>query len=97
MLIVGFWLHRVFTAACGLPCVVASRGCRLWCAGLSLRDLLLLRSPGSRMLRLQSFRHMGLVAPRHVGSYSLIKPVSPALPGGFSTTGPPGMPWCVYF
>ena len=35
----------------------------------------------------------GLVAPWHVGSsWTGIEPVSPALAGGFLTTGPPGSP-----
>ena len=40
-------------------------GSSLWCAGFSLRWLLLLRSTGSRRAGLGS---CGLVAPRHVGS-----------------------------
>ena len=38
---------------------------------------------------------MGLVAPWHVESFLGlgIKPVSPALKGGFLTTGPPGETW----
>ena len=44
-----FWLCWVFLAACGLSLVAASGGCSsLWCAGFSLRWLLLLRSMGSR-------------------------------------------------
>ena len=44
-----FWLRWVFVAACGLSLVVVSGGCSsLWCAGFSLRWLLLLRSTGSR-------------------------------------------------
>ena len=39
----------VFIAVCGLSLVVASRGySSLWCAGFSLRLLLLLWSTGSR-------------------------------------------------
>ena len=44
-----FWLHWVFVAARGLSLVAASVGySSLWCAGFSLRWLLLLRSMGSR-------------------------------------------------
>ena len=44
-----FWLHWVFVPACRLSLVVASGGySSLWCAGFSLRWLLLLRSTGSR-------------------------------------------------
>ena len=50
-----FWLRWVFVAARGLSLVAASVGySSLWCAGFSLRWLLLLRSMGSR--------HMGSVA-----------------------------------
>ena len=54
-----FWLRWVFVAARGLSLVMASGGhSSLWCVGFSSRWLLL--STGSR--------HVGLVAPRHVGS-----------------------------
>ena len=44
-----FWLCWVFVAARGLSLVVVSGGdSSLWCAGFSLRWLLLLRSMGSR-------------------------------------------------
>ena len=44
-----FWLLWVFVAAYGLSLVAASRGySSWWCAGFSLRWLLLLRSMGSR-------------------------------------------------
>ena len=44
-----FWLHWIFVAARGLSLVVVSGGYSLlWCAGFSLRWLLLLRSTGSR-------------------------------------------------
>ena len=44
-----YWLRRVFLAARGLSLVVASGGySSVWCAGLSLRWLLLLRSTRSR-------------------------------------------------
>ena len=44
-----FWLHWVFVAVHGLSLVAASRGYSLlWCAGFSLRWLLLLWSTGSR-------------------------------------------------
>ena len=44
-----FWLCWVFFAARGLSLVVVSGGySSLWCAGSSLRSLLLLQSTGSR-------------------------------------------------
>ena len=44
-----FLLHWVFVAVRGLSLIVASGGySSLWCTGLSLRWLLLLRSTGSR-------------------------------------------------
>ena len=48
-LFIYFWLHWVFVAAHGLSLVVVSGGYSLlWCAGFSLRWLLLLQSTGSR-------------------------------------------------
>ena len=45
----NFWLHWVFIAVCGLSLVVESGGYfSLWCAGFSLRWLLLLQSTDSR-------------------------------------------------
>ena len=53
-----FWLLRVFIAAHWLSLVAASGGySSLWCAGFSLRWLLLLRSTGSR--------HVGSVVVAH--------------------------------
>ena len=47
--IIYFWLRWVFVAVRGLSLVAASGGYSLsWCAGFSLRWLLLLRSTGSR-------------------------------------------------
>ena len=78
-----FGLCWVFSAACGLSLVAASKGYSLlWCAGFSLQWFLLLQSMGSRehgfqWLRLEGSRawaqelwHTGLVAPQHVGSFS---------------------------
>ena len=49
ILFIYFWLRWVFVAARGLSLVAASRGySSLWCAGFSLRWLLLLQSTGSR-------------------------------------------------
>ena len=48
-LFIYFWLCWVFVAAHGLSLVAVSGGySSLWCAGFSLRWLLLLRSMGSR-------------------------------------------------
>ena len=48
-LFIYFWLHWVFVATCRLSLVVASGNySSLWCAGFSLRWLLLLRCTGSR-------------------------------------------------
>ena len=47
--LIYIWLLWVFTAAHGLSLVAASGGySSLWCAGFSLRWLLLLRNTGSR-------------------------------------------------
>ena len=49
ILFVYFCLYWVFVAACGLSLVAENGGySSLWCAGFSLRWLLLLRSTGSR-------------------------------------------------
>ena len=56
-----FCLRWVFVAACGLSLVVASGGySSLWCAGFSLRWLLLLQSMGSRC---SGFSSCGTWAP----------------------------------
>ena len=48
-LFIYFWLRWVFVAVRGLSLVAVSGGySSLWCAGFSLRWLLLLRSTGSR-------------------------------------------------
>ena len=64
-------------------------------AGFSLQWFLVLQSIGSRAWA-QQLWHTGLVAlwglPR-----PRIEPVSPALVGGFLTTGPPGKPSLSYF
>ena len=71
-----FWLRWVFVAVHGLSLVAASVGySSLRCTGFSLWRLLLLWSMGSRRtgfsscgVQAQELWHMGLVAPRHVGS-----------------------------
>ena len=99
-----FWLHWVFIAALGLSLVAVSGGySSLWCAGFSLRWLLLLQSMSSRHA---GFSSCDLRALEHrlssCGSRALllrsmqylprpgIESVSPALAGGFLTTAPPG-------
>ena len=58
--------------------------------GFSLQWLLFLQSTGSRE-RAQWLRCTGLVAPSMLDLPGPgIKPMSPALAGGFFTTGPPG-------
>ena len=55
-LFIYFWLRWVFVAAHGLSLVAASGGySSLWCAGFSLRWLLLLRSMGSRHAGFSSY------------------------------------------
>ena len=94
-----FWLHWVFVAVQGLSLVVVSRGYSwLWCAGVSLRWLLLLRSMASRVCRLSScgaraYLLRGMWDPPGPG----LEPMSPALAGRFLTTAPPGKPWNGYF
>ena len=88
-----FGLCWVFVSVRGLSLVVASGGhSSSWCTGLSLSRPLLLRSTGSR--------RTGSVVVAHGPSCSAacgiprpgLEPVSPALAGRFSTTGPPGKP-----
>ena len=72
-----FFLINLFIYGCvgslllrrGLSLAAVSWGySSLWCAGFSLRWLLLLWSTGSRAHGLQELWRTGLVAPRHVGS-----------------------------
>ena len=76
-------------------------GSSLLHTGFSLQWLLLLQSTGSRhagfsscSMQAQELWCTGLVALRQLNLWDLpgpgIKPVSPALAGGFSTTAPPG-------
>ena len=101
----------LFLAALGLRCcthglslVAASRGySSLWCAGFSLRWLLLLQSTGSRRTGFSScgsptlecrLSSCGSRAQLLCGMWHLprpgLEPVSPALAGGFLATVPPG-------
>ena len=79
------WVSWVFLAAHGISLVMESRDySSLQCTGFSLQWLLLLQSTGS-----------AVVAHKlHCDTWNLprpgIKPLSPALAGGFSTSGPPG-------
>ena len=64
-----FWLRWVFVAACRLSLVAASGGySSLWCAGFSLRWLLLLQSMGSRHVGSVVVAHGSVVVAR--GLYS---------------------------
>ena len=106
-----------FLAASGLCCcTLAFSSCGkwgyslLWCAGFSLRWLLLLQSTGSRCTGLSS---CGSRAPeRRLSSCGTraqllrgmgdppgpgLEPVFPALAGGFLTTAPPGKPTLLNF
>ena len=84
----------------------------LHCVGFSLGWLFLLQSTGASIVVVHGLSShssqalecrlsgcdMGLVALWHVGSLGAgIKPMSPALAGGFSTIGPPGKPCKVHF
>ena len=103
-----FWLRQVFVAACGLSLVPASDS-SLWCAGFSLRWLLLLQSTGSRHVGFSSCGSRALEhrlsscgAPAQLlrSMWDLprpgLKPMSLALAGGFLTTAPPGRPQLDY-
>ena len=83
-----FWLYWVFAAAWAFLL--------MWCMGFSLQWLLSLQSTGSRVHGLQELQvlclvvgYMGLVTLCLVNlARAGIKPVSPALQGGFLTIGP---------
>ena len=99
-----YWLHWVFVVARGLSLVAASGGYSLLrYAGFSLRWLLWLRSTGSRHAGFRScgsraldcrLSSCGAQAQLLHGMWDLpwpgLEPLSPALAGGFLTTGPPG-------
>ena len=87
-----FWLRWVSVAVRRLSLVAASRGySSLWCAGFSLRWLLLLPSTGSRCAGFSSCVSRAQLLS---GMWDLpgpgLKPMSPALAGRFLTTAPPG-------
>ena len=90
-----FWVLWVFVVAHWLSLVVASRG-------YSSEDVAAPHCSGFSCCRAQGLGtgaqqlwHMGLVALLHVESSGPgIKPVFPALSGGFLTTGPPGKACC---
>ena len=110
-LLIYFWLHWVFVAACGVSLVGARRGySSLRCVVFSLRWLLLLRSMGSRCAGFSScgtralerrLSSCGAWAYLLHGLWDLPGPglehVSPALAGGFSTTAPPGKSSLCFF
>ena len=102
-LFIYFWLHWVFVAARRVSLVEASGGySSLPCVGFSLQWLLLLPSMGSRHAGFSSCGSWALECRlRSCGSQAQLlhgigssrprlKPVSPALAGGFLTTEPPG-------
>ena len=105
-LFIYLWLSWVFVAVHGLSLVAASGGYSLLrCAGFSLRWLLLMWSTGSRHMGFSScgwwalerrLSSCGTRAQLIRGMWDLpgpgLKPMSPALAGGFLTTTPPGKP-----
>ena len=106
-----------FLATFGLRCCAwsfsswGSQGySSLWCAGFSLRWLLLLQSTGSRHMGFSSCgsraleRRLSSCGSRAYllrGMWDLprpgLEPVSPALAGGFLTTAPPGKAHRLFF
>ena len=106
ILFIYFWLQWVFVAARRLSLVAVSEGySSLWCTGFSLWQLLLLQSTGSGCMGFSScgsralehrLSSCGAWAQLLRGMWDLpgpgLKPVSPALAGGFLTTAPPGKP-----
>ena len=106
---VYFWPCGVFVAAFGLSLVVASRDC----SGVVFRGLLVARSAQVSVAAATGALHLSLRGPRaqapgvvHGLSHSEacriswgpgVEPVSPALSGGFLTTGPLGKPYILNF
>ena len=90
-IIIKLWLLWVLDAVRGLSLVAAS-GATLWpcCSGCSLRRLLCCAAQVPE----QKLRGCGACAWLLCSLWDLprsgIEPVSPALPGGFLTLGPPG-------
>ena len=95
---------------CGFSLVVAGRGsASLWCAGFSLQRLLLLWSTGSGVqtsIVARGLQSTGSGAVAQGLGCSVVacgifpdqkEPGSPALAGGFLTTGPPGKSLCFLF
>ena len=86
------WLCRVLVAACGIfHCGVQALRCgtrasfQLWCVGPRACRLSSCGVQGSRAHRFSCPVACGILVPQPG-----IEPVSPALEGGFLTTGPPG-------
>ena len=110
LLLLLFWLHCIFVAACGLSLVAVSGGhSSFWCVGFSSWWLLLLWSMDSRHTGFSSCGSRAL--ERRLSSCGAqaqllrdmwdlpgpgLEPVSPALAGGLPTTAPPGKPWTFF-
>ena len=105
-----FWLHWVFVAVCRLLVAVSGGYSSLRCTAFSLRWLLLLQSTGSGCAGFSScgsralecrLSSCGARAQLLHGMWDLpgpgLKPVSPALAGGFLTTAPPGKPFFFFY
>ena len=85
---VYFWLCWVFIATHGLSLVVASGGCSL----VTVQGLIIAVASAEHWLQssqAQELWHVGLYVLQCVETSRLgVEPVSPALAGGFLTTGP---------
>ena len=105
LLLIAMSLSQFFFLSYFILFIFGHIGSSLWCAGFSLRWLLLLRSTGSRRA---GFSSCGSRAPERMlsscGARAQLlrgmwdppgrglEPMSPALAGRFSTTAPPGKP-----
>ena len=110
ILFIYFWVCLVFVAAWAfLQLWGAEATLQLQCTGFSLRWLLLLRSTGNRTCGFSSCNSQFLKhSLNSCGSWAQLlcslwslpgsgtEPVSPALPGGFFTTEPPGQPQVIH-
>ena len=94
----SFFQTYLFLAVLGLGCCAqASSSCGSGSysllAGFSLQRPLSLRCTGSKACGPHQLQCVGLAALRHVGSsWTREDPMSPALAGELSATGPPGEP-----
>ena len=88
----------IYLAVPGLGCGTQDLGCIWWDLSLQgMGSVVEWREPQSAgsviaACRLSCYMACGILVP-----WLGLEPMAPALPGGFSTTGPPGKSLCMYF